>query len=83
MGRLAAFAAINALQSRSVRGRRGESPGVRGDGDDGLEPSTDPVLEAGELVLLGSREYSELNLGDGANGRESGIVVGDGPREET
>lgn len=83
LGRLAAFAAIKALQSRSVLGKRGESPGVRGEGDDGREPSTDGAFEAGELVLLTSRENSALYRGDAPAARASGAVVGDGPRELT
>ena len=80
LGRRAAFAAINALQSRSVLGSRGESPGVRGEGELGLEPSTEPALDAGELVLLCSRGKSELRRGE-CPGRPCGIVPGDGPRE--
>ena len=57
LGRLAASSAIKALQSRSVLGRRGESPGVRGDGELGREPDTEPEMEplldaVGELSAL-------------------------------
>lgn len=40
--RSAALAASNALQSRSVRGNLGESPGVYGGGDDGRELEMEP-----------------------------------------
>lgn len=59
--RLAAFAAMRVLQSKSVLGRRGESPGVLGEGDDGREPDTDPVAEGGELVVFGSKMNSALS----------------------
>jgi hypothetical protein len=65
LGRLAAFSAINALQSTSVRGSRGESAGVRGEGELGLEPVTDPFLETvGEISTLRSWKNSALVRGD-------------------
>lgn len=60
LARLDAFAASRADQSRSVLGMR-ESPGVRGEGEAGLEF----VAEGGfEPSTLGSRETSALMRGD-------------------
>ena len=57
--RLAVFAASNVPQSTSVFGKRDVSLGVRGDGEDGREPVTDPEieldLETGEYSPFGSR----------------------------
>ena len=70
----AAFAARRVPQSNSVFGKRDASFGVRGEGDEGREPETDPeiefVLETGELSPLGCRGYSKL-----VRGVLGGVVV--------
>ena len=94
LGRLAAFKAIRALQSRSVLGSRGESLGVRGDGDVGRESETEPFLEAmGEFSALRSWKNSPLTRGDRCATTDSVALValialtalpaGDTAREET
>lgn len=55
LGLLAAFNAMSALQSRSVLGNRGDSAGVRGEGELGREPVKEPCRETvGELSTLRS-----------------------------
>lgn len=82
--RRAALAASKVPQSRSVLGSRGDSPGVRGEGDDGRDPGTEPGLEdEGELPVAESREASELILGV-RGGEEVSRTAdpGEGPRDE-
>ena len=82
LDRLAALAASNALQSRSVLPSRGDSTfGVRGDG----EPGRDVPAEPGrELIPLPSGVNSELIRGE----RDSGVgprpveFAGETPRED-
>jgi len=79
------------FQSVSVLGSRGESPGVRGEGDDDLEPSAEPGLEAGDFPLGAFIDHSELSLFDvDGNGSAYGaadladtVEAGDTPRNET
>lgn len=79
------------FQSVSVLGSLGESPGVRGEGDDDLEPDAEPGLDVGECPLGAFIDHSELSLFDvDENGSTWGAVdladtaeAGDTPRDET
>lgn len=75
--RRAALFASNVLQSKSVLGRRGESPaGVKGDGETGLEVVTDGGFDP--LTLLAA-ENSTLILGD----RDGGESLATEPSRDT
>ena len=79
--RLAALAASNDVQSRSVLAILGDSPGVRGDGDGGREEEADGGLDP--RILPPSLENSELSRGERVPGFwPVAEPAGDTPRED-
>ena len=81
-GLLIALAAIRVLQSKSVLGKRGESPAVRGDGDEGRELAAEPGADPGELVALSIRTLDFLE-GAADSCFPEVLAAGETAREDT
>lgn len=82
--RRAALASMTVFQSRSVRGSRGISADVRGDGEDGLDGDAEALAETEGLAVFFAFGTSALCRGDrgGARSEFEAVETGETPRED-